>query len=797
MSQNPTYSPELLELELKRAGLGGWKRFFQLLFIFVAFAFGFWADSRAQGPEAALRHRRRAIWLREQFVILGSTFVKIGQVLSTRPDLLPLPYVEEMAVLQDRVPPFDSELAHRIIREELGRPVEEVFSILNPLPLAAASIGQVYKAKLVSGREVVVKVQRPGLIPTVCLDLGILRRITAFVDRHPKLSRGMPYTAILDEFGLSMFDQADYTTEGRFAERFRENFKHFPGIRTPVIHWEYTTSRVMVMDFVHGIKVTDLVELEEAGISFREVVNLGVRSCIKMLLEDGFFHADMHPGNLFVDRETNLVFIDFGMVGELSPYMQEKIVDVFLHSVHRQYPELVQDFIDLGFLNPSVDQAALVPVATAIFQAQYGEADSRMSVKEIFAKVSAILYEHPFRIPEKIALLLRTIITLEGIIHKLIPDYKFLETAAPYAAKILLTDAKASIREKLVDELFFEGEFRPDRLAKLFGTATKEPTFRFGEVAPSVLRYLTSPEGGRVREGLMQAVGKGTIGGGEFSWQVYVEKAASDPSWSVEDLALPVLQFLRTEEGMIFLIKLMDSRELMLGANGNALASVGVAFKGRTISDQVVAECLETLNALLTHEDLRLQPVVERLTAFWASTNGQELFYRIGQYMNERRTEVGGRFVPILEKAARHPHLDIAPLVREFLQLVLRPEGQGWQELMLFWMRANGAKSDGVLAALQPLFADGRLRMSELAMPTVGFIFSKDGGALRDELLTTMRGHLAQLNFGGMAQDLWAAAGSFWNQLRGNAQAPGEATKVPVPVRRPEPVAPPDAKQLP
>jgi tRNA A-37 threonylcarbamoyl transferase component Bud32 len=609
----------------------------------------------------------------------------------------------------------------------------------------------------------------------------------------------MPYTAILDEFGISMFEQADYTVEGRFAERFRENFKHFPGIRTPRIHWDYTTSRVMVMDFVHGIKVTDLVELEEAGISFREIVNLGVRSTIKMLLEDGFFHADMHPGNLFVDRDTSLVFIDFGMVGELSPYVQEKIVDVFLHSVHKQYPELVQDFIDLGFLSPQVDQKALIPVATAIFQAQYGEADSRMSVKEIFGRVSSILYEYPFRIPEKIAMILRTIITLEGIIHKLIPDYKFLETAAPYAAKILLTDAKANIREKLVDELFYEGQFRPDRLAKLFGSATKEPTFRFGEVAPSVLRYLTSPEGGRVRDGLMQAAGQGTFGGSDFSWQVYVEKAAQDPSWSLDDILLPVLQFLETEEGMIFLVKLMDSRELMLGANGNALASIGVAFKGRSVSDAVMAQFFETLNAMLGHHDLRLQPVIERATAFLASSGGQEWFFRIGQYLNERRGEMGGRFVPILEKAARHPHLDIAPLVREFLTLALRPEGQGWQELMLFWMKANGAKSDGVLQALQPLFADGRLRLSELAMPTVGFIFSKEGGALRDELVTTLRGHLAQLNLGGFAQDLWNAAGSFWNQLRGSSPQPdGDGVKVPVPVAKGQPGVPgPSVRPMP
>ncbi|HEY9724650.1 MAG TPA: AarF/ABC1/UbiB kinase family protein, partial [Oscillatoriaceae cyanobacterium] len=503
MTDTAPYAPEVLEREFRRAGFEAWKRLFYLIWVFVALVVGAWWDSRQEGDELLRRQRARAIWLRETFVRLGATFIKIGQVLSTRPDLVPLPYVEEMAQLQDQVPPFDSEEAHRIIAAELGQPIDTLFEIFNPFPMAAASIGQVYKARLRDGTDVVVKVQRPGLIPVVCLDLAIMRRVAAWVDRHPKLSRGMPYTAIVDEFGFSLFDQADYMREGRYAERFRENFKHFPHVDTPRIHWELTTSKVMTMDFVHGMKPTDLVALEGAGIDFQEVVRLGVRATIKQLLEDGFFHADVHPGNLFVDYEGQLIFIDFGMSGELSSFTQEKIVDVFLHSVHRQYRELVQDFIDLGFLLPQVDQAALLPVAERIFTAQYGEADRRMTVKEIFTQVSLVLYEYPFRIPEKIAFILRTLITLEGIIHKLWPDFRFLEVAAPYAAKILLTDAKANIREKLVDELFVDGQFQPERLAKLFGTATREPTFRFGEVAPSVLRYLASPEGGRVRDGLL------------------------------------------------------------------------------------------------------------------------------------------------------------------------------------------------------------------------------------------------------------------------------------------------------
>lgn len=769
------YTPELAEEAVRRAGLAGFKRLLHLVWTLVFFVFGFWRDSRAEGEERARRQRKRAVWLRERFVSLGATFVKIGQVLSTRPDLVPLPYVEEMATLQDQVPPFDSEIAHALIESELGRPIAETFAVFNPEPIAAASIGQVYKAKLKDGTDVVVKVQRPGLIPVVSLDLGIMRRIAVFIDKHPRLSRGMPYTAILDEFGLSMFDQADYTVEGHYADRFREHFKDFPAIETPRIHWDLTTSRVMTMDFVHGMKVTDLVALEDAGIAFRDVVSLGVRATIKQLLEDGFFHADVHPGNLFVDYKGTLVYIDFGMVGELTPYVQEKIVDVFLHSVHRHYEALVDDFIDLGFLSPQIDRAALVPVAERIFTAQYGEGDRRLSVKEIFAEVSKVLYEYPFRIPEKIAFILRTIITLEGIIHKLIPDYKFLETAAPYAAKILLTDAKASIREKLVDELFEGGQFKPDRLAKLFGTATKEPTFRFGEVAPAVLRYLTSPEGHRVREGLLNAAGQGSLASTDFSWRVYVEKAAQDPTWSLDDLLLPVCQFLETEDGVLFLIKLMDRREVLLGANGNAMASIGLAVQGRGLSAEGADALVRALNGMLRHSELTLQPLVERLAGFLASPEGQEVFYNLGQHLKAHPTAMNGHMMALVEQAARHPHLDIAPLVREFMQLVMRPEGKPWQDLMFQWFEQGHGPGDGLLRALGPLLADGRLRVSELAGPAFGFLFSKDGGELRDTVITTLRARVAPID------QLWRAAGQVWDRFRQPEAAPPPSPEEAVP----------------
>ncbi|MEB3285524.1 MAG: AarF/ABC1/UbiB kinase family protein [Candidatus Sericytochromatia bacterium] len=782
-----TYDPAELPAVLESAGRLIWRRRWQFFSVLTLFVWGFWWDNRFSGDAQKRRQRKRAIWLKDKLVDLGATFIKIGQVLSTRPDLVPMPYIEVMASLQDQVPPFDSGEAQRIIAAELGCSPTELFEVFNPFPIAAASIGQVYRAKLKdTGDDVVVKVQRPGLLRTIRLDMAILRQITSFIDSHPRLSRGMPYTAILDEFGHSLFVQANYLEEGRYAEKFRENFKNFKGVTTPRIHWNLTTEKVMTMDFVDGFKPTDLVALHDAGLSFQQVVHTGVRATIKQILEDGFFHADVHPGNLFVDRAGQLVYIDFGMVGSISPFVQEKIVDVFLHSVHRQYDLLVDDFIALEFLSPHVDRRALIPVAQHIFQSQYGEKDHRLTVKEIFAAVSQVLYEYPFRIPEKIAFILRTIITLEGIIHQLWPDFRFLQVAGPYAAKILLTDAKASIREKLVDELFIAGKFRPDRLSTLFGSASKEPSFKFGEVTPAVLRYLTSPEGTRVRNGILDLLNEPFANVSRethSNFLAYAAMAAEDPDWTWDDLLAPLLAFLETPEGIDFLRRLLSkngSRRLTdFESLGDTQQPVSSDFswdswvEGRTLSETCRAQLFRVAEQILQTPDLILQPVVERAAVLLKSPAGKRWFQAFGERLARDPDVLDGRFLPLLARAAEHPHMNIAPLIRTFFELATGPHGKPWQSLLLLWFRdtespsqPNDRRLEPLWQALRPLLADGRLRISELAVPTLGWFFSGDGEPVRQEVLSNLRERLPQVDWGGVAQGLWRAAGNTWNRLR-------------------------------
>ncbi|HEY9723941.1 MAG TPA: hypothetical protein V6D47_18210, partial [Oscillatoriaceae cyanobacterium] len=270
----------------------------------------------------------------------------------------------------------------------------------------------------------------------------------------------------------------------------------------------------------------------------------------------------------------------------------------------------------------------------------------------------------------------------------------------------------------------------------------------------------------------LSIMGQGALGEMDFSWQVYVDKAAEDPSWSLDDLLLPVLQFLQTEDGVLFLIKLMDQRALMLGANGEAIASIGVALKGREVSPQLIDALMGALGNVLRHDEISLQPLIERASGFLSTPDGQGWFYAMGEYLAQHRDGLNAQFGDVLALAAQHPHLDIAPLVREFVALVMKPQGRAWQEVLLNWVDHDGQKREGFIKALQPLLADGRLQLGELALPAVGFLFSKEGAPLRGEVLTSLRTRIRGVDLGGMAQGLWRAAGNAVQQALNPAAKP-------------------------
>ena len=385
------------------------------------------------------RLQKQAIWLRHSLISLGPTFIKIGQALGTRADLLPLPYVKELALLQDQVPAYPTAEAFARIESELGLPVNEAYAEIDSEPIASASLGQVYRARLSSGEEVAVKVQRPALAETISIDVAILYRLVKLTNRFlPKANENADWEGMLHEFYSTIFEELDYVKEGRNADRFRYNFRTWRPIRVPKVFWSHTTARVLTLEFIRGIKVIDIEGLRARRISAVKVNRLLVRTYLKQLLEDGFFHADPHPGNLLVMDSGHLAFFDFGMVGRISPKLQTQMIDAFFHVVGRDVQGLGQDIINLDFLKPGVDPETVRPVVERLFKSYLNLKLGDVNFKELTYDLAEVIYEYPFRLPANFTYVMRALMTLEGIAIVTDPGFSFFETAKPYAKEFML-----------------------------------------------------------------------------------------------------------------------------------------------------------------------------------------------------------------------------------------------------------------------------------------------------------------------------------------------------------------------
>jgi predicted unusual protein kinase regulating ubiquinone biosynthesis (AarF/ABC1/UbiB family) len=409
------------------------------------------ADGSAR-KEARLE--KQAAWLRESLIHLGPTFIKIGQALGTRADLLPLPYVKQLAILQDHVPGYPTADAFARIEAELGRPVHEAYAEIDNEPIASASLGQVYRARLASGEEVAVKVQRPDLAEIISIDVAILYRLVKLTNRFfPKANENADWEGMLHEFYATVFDELDYVKEGRNADRFRYNFRNWRAVRVPKIFWSHTSTRVLTLEFVRGTKVVDLEGLKARRISAVKVNRLLVRTYLKQLLEDGFFHADPHPGNLLVMDSGHLAFFDFGMVGRISNQLQTQMIDAFFHVVSRDVQGLGQDIINLDFLKPGVDPETVRPVVERLFQSYLNLRLGDVNFKELTYDLAEVIYEYPFRLPANFTYVMRALMTLEGIAILTDPGFSFFETAKPYAKEFMLRREGKIFGKLVLDKL--------------------------------------------------------------------------------------------------------------------------------------------------------------------------------------------------------------------------------------------------------------------------------------------------------------------------------------------------------
>ena len=394
---------------------------------------------REGSENKAARLEKQAAWLRASLINLGPTFIKIGQTLGTRADLLPLAYVKELATLQDNVPAFPTSEAFARIEAELGKSLAECYAEIDNEPIASASLGQVYRARLFAGEEVAVKVQRPDLERIISFDVAILYRLIKLMNRFfPKANENADWEGMLREFHATVFEEMDYVKEGRNADRFRYNFRTWRAVRVPKIYWSHTRTKVLTLEFIHGTKVVDIEALRARRISPVKVNRLLVRTYLKQLLEDGFFHADPHPGNLLVMDSGHLAFFDFGMVGRIDGKLQSQMIDAFFHVIERDIQGLGQDIIDLNFLKPGVDPETVRPVVERLFKVYLNLKLGEVNFKELTYDLAEVVYEYPFRLPANFTYIMRALMTLEGIGIVTDPAFSFFEAAKPYAKEFML-----------------------------------------------------------------------------------------------------------------------------------------------------------------------------------------------------------------------------------------------------------------------------------------------------------------------------------------------------------------------
>lgn len=410
----------------------------------------------------------RARQLRKLLCRLGPSFIKAGQVLANRPDIIREDYMNELCILQDDVPPFPNQIAFEIIEDELGQPLEAVFSRISSRTIAAASLGQVYRATLrATGEDVAIKVLRPDIEPIIYRDLFLFRTLASFLTDISIRKLGCNAELIVDEFGEKLLEELDYTLEARNIEDFLENFKDDPTVKIPRVYKQYSGPRVLVMEWIDGIRCTNPQAIRESGIDLEAFLTVGVSAALRQLLEFGLFHGDPHPGNIFAMRDGRIAYVDFGNVAVLSQQNKQILIDAIVHAVNEDYVEMANDFTRLGFLAKGTDVSPIVPALEAIWQNSLEKGLSEFNFRSVTGKFNQLVYNYPIRIPERFSLVIRSLLTQEGICLSLKPDFKFLEVAYPYVAKRLLTDPNPALRERLIQVLFKDGVFQWKRLENL------------------------------------------------------------------------------------------------------------------------------------------------------------------------------------------------------------------------------------------------------------------------------------------------------------------------------------------
>ena len=379
---------------------------------------------------SSAQRRERAVMLLESLLTLGPTFIKLGQLLSTRPDSLPPEYLSEFSRLQDDVPPADWPDARAVIESEIG-PIDETFDDFDTDPISGASLGQVYVARL-DDEPVAVKVRRPGVQSQVEADLRVVKWSVPILMRFVDESRSFSLETLADEFNKTIREEMDYEREADMLTEIKRNFADNDDIRIPDIEEEYSTRQVLTMEYVSGTKISDLDRLDELGLDRSDLARRLQRTYLQMIIEDGVFHADPHPGNLAVKDDGTLVFYDFGMSGYVDPFVQDRIVDFYGAIARRDIDAILDALIEMGTLSPETDRQLMAEVAELAIQDASGEDVDQYRVQQIVQQLEDTIYEFPLRLPSNLALVLRVATVVEGVCVTLDPEFDFISVATSY-----------------------------------------------------------------------------------------------------------------------------------------------------------------------------------------------------------------------------------------------------------------------------------------------------------------------------------------------------------------------------
>ena len=443
---------------------------------------------------------------------LGPCFIKVGQALSTRPDLVRRDWLDELTRLQDDLPAFPHALALERIEQELGAPAHELFAEFPDAPIAAASLGQVYKARLEGNAWVAVKVQRPNLTFILRRDLVLIRLLGVLTAPLLPLNLGFGLGGIIDEFGRSLFEEIDYVQEADNAERFASLFADNDTVYVPRVERMLSSTRVLTTTWIDGAKMRDSEELQALRLDPAALIRTGVICGLQQLLEFGYFHADPHPGNLFAlqGRSGDLGhvgYVDFGMMDSISDSDRLTLTGAVVHLINRDFVGLAEDFQNLGFLSPTSDLTPIVPALEEVLGGSLGDSVGSFNFKAITDRFSELMFDYPFRVPARFALIIRAVVSQEGLALRLDPNFRIIAVAYPYVARRLLAGDTSEMREKLLEVIFdADGRLSLDRLENLLSVVGQDapaPGKELLPVAGAGLRLLLSRDGADLRKRLL------------------------------------------------------------------------------------------------------------------------------------------------------------------------------------------------------------------------------------------------------------------------------------------------------